>query len=287
MKSILTFVATFVFLQCFSQSESEQKYLVNSIMVSQDTLPNASIAAHYYTLRNNIDNKASSVYISDKPTMEQILDAAINLPSDFFLINKAGVMLYMLKIENKPERKFVLLTPPYMEKKELKCALKGEISENRANELIKEKYDPSARIEGQTLYFAGKKLKMITNQETKTKVQELIKSEKLIEPSLANPQVLTAAELRSLILIQSQKGGKLDFFSQIKGKEYDKAQLKPGVNTTNISKALYTWGKAVSDLGVASIDDAISIFTEFKKGEEPNGREQDYIRMGYTKILEK
>ena len=287
MKSILTFVASLVFLQCFSQSESEQKYLFNSVMVSEDTMPTASIAAHYYTLRNNIDNKASSVYISDRPTIEQILDAAIKLPSDFFLINKAGVMLYMLKIENNPERKFVLLTPPYMEKKELKCALKGEISENRATELIKEKYDPSARIEGQTLYFGGKKLKIISNQEIKSKVHELIKREKLIDPSIANARVLNATELRSLILSQSQKGGQLDFFSQIKGKEYDKAQLKPGVNTTNISKALYTWAKAVSDLGVTSVDDAISIYTEFKKGEEPNGREQDYIRMGFAKTLEK
>ena len=50
-----------------------------------------------------------------------------------------------------------------------------------------------------------------------------------------------------MVLTESKAGGKLDFFSEIKGHEYDGIQVKPGVFSTKIGIALYKWGRAFED----------------------------------------
>lgn len=94
----------------------------------------------------------------------------------------------------------------------------------------------------------------------------------LTTPDSAGVQLLTKPELRTLILKETKEGGKLDFFTPIKGKEYDGVQVKPGIFSTNIGMALYKWGRTTVDLGVRSVDDALSIFAEFKGRPLINGK---------------
>jgi hypothetical protein len=95
---------------------------------------------------------------------------------------------------------------------------------------------------------------------------------------------LTQAEIKSFILAETKQGGKLDFFTEIKGKEYNASQVKPGLFMTNIEMALYKWGKANFDLGIENVETALKIFEEFK-GKDLNRREKDLIPMGYTNDL--
>jgi hypothetical protein len=95
---------------------------------------------------------------------------------------------------------------------------------------------------------------------------------------------LTQAEIKSFILAETKQGGKLDFFTEIKGKEYNASQVKHGLFMTNIEMALYKWGKANFDLGIENVETALKIFEEFK-GKDLNRREKDLIPMGYTKNL--
>jgi hypothetical protein len=95
---------------------------------------------------------------------------------------------------------------------------------------------------------------------------------------------LTQAEIKSFILAETKQGGKLDFFTEIKGKEYNASQVKPGLFMTNIEMALYKWGKANFDLGIENVETALKIFGEFK-GKDLNRREKDLIPMGYTNDL--
>ena len=91
---------------------------------------------------------------------------------------------------------------------------------------------------------------------------------------------LSQEEIKSFILTETKEGGKLDFFTEIKGKEYNASQVKPGLFMTNIEIALYKWGKANFELGVKNVETALKIFEEFK-GKELNIREKDLIPMGF------
>ncbi len=96
----------------------------------------------------------------------------------------------------------------------------------------------------------------------------------------------TPTELRKLIIEKTQPGGRLDYFTPIKGKEYQAVAVKPNVITTQLAIALYKWGKACNAMGVNTVEDALSIFEEFK-GRKPDQREETYIKMGFNKELEK
>ncbi|MGC4041828.1 MAG: hypothetical protein QM710_13865 [Flavobacterium sp.] len=95
---------------------------------------------------------------------------------------------------------------------------------------------------------------------------------------------LSQAEIKSFILAETKEGGKLDFFTEISGKEYNASQVKPGLFMTNIEVALYKWGKANFELGVKNAKTALKIFEEFK-GRDLNSREKDLIPMGYRNEL--
>ncbi|GAB2869066.1 hypothetical protein GCM10027044_33630 [Hymenobacter ruber] len=102
---------------------------------------------------------------------------------------------------------------------------------------------------------------------------------------MAQSQHLTQAELRAIILKETQPGGKLDFFTAIKGHEYDGKQIKPGVYATASEFALYQWGRSVNELGVTSVEDAYSIFSEFK-GKPASAKAKATIELGFNKKLE-
>jgi hypothetical protein len=99
-----------------------------------------------------------------------------------------------------------------------------------------------------------------------------------------NKEKISQAEIKAFILAETKEGGKLDFFTKIKGIEYNGSQVKPGLIMTNIEMALYRWGKANSDLGVENTESALLIFEEFK-GKELSRREKELIPMGYRNDL--
>ncbi|MDO7876051.1 hypothetical protein Q5H93_15005 [Hymenobacter sp. ASUV-10] len=103
--------------------------------------------------------------------------------------------------------------------------------------------------------------------------------------SVSQSQLLTPAGLRATILKETQPGGKLDFFTAIKGHEYDGKQLKPGVYATASEVALYQWGRAVNESGIRSLEEAYSIFSEFK-GQPASARDKATIELGFNKKLD-
>jgi hypothetical protein len=92
--------------------------------------------------------------------------------------------------------------------------------------------------------------------------------------------------LKEKILRESKEGGKLDFFTEIKGHEFDGIEIKPRLFTTRIGIALYKWGKANYELGVGFVEEAHDIWKEFK-GRPINEREREYIKMGFNREFEK
>ena len=93
-------------------------------------------------------------------------------------------------------------------------------------------------------------------------------------------------DLKRQVLAETKEGGKLDYFTPIKGHEYDGVQIKPGLFSTKLGVALINWGTANYKAGIANVDDAFSIFSEYK-GRKINDREKEYIRKGFYRDLDK
>jgi hypothetical protein len=288
MKNLLTGLFLLLTLCCFSQTDHNGNPVFNSIPMGEDSLNGLRLLANYYTLQNNIDNKGSSVYISDRPTTDEIARAATNLPADFYVLLKDGTVIKMILINYYPRKRFFVITPGTPASKSYTNPLKGDIAENRANELVKAGYDPAAMIQGGKLSFDNKHYTITPNDATKRAVIALIKTEHLDVADSTAPatKMLSKDELRAKILAETKEGGKLDFFTPIKGKEMEGIQVKPGIFDTRIGIALYNWGKANYNLGVGTVDEALAIFAEFR-GRPVKFRETEYIKLGFEKGLER
>jgi hypothetical protein len=283
MKFLLTVTTFLITLSCFSQNDGNGNPVFNSIESGEDSLNGFRLLANYYTLQNNIDNKGSSVYIADKPTPDQIAKAATDLPADFFILSLNGSVVKMILVNTYPKKWFLVITPGEAEPKKYKNPLKGDIAENRANELIKAGYDPASGIADGKLRFNDNSYTIIPNVEIKKAIIDLINKEHLADT--AGVEMPSKEKTHADILKETKPGGTLDFFTPIKGHEYDAVQIKPGLFDSRIDIALYMWGKTNKDLGVATLDEAYAIFAEFK-GRALNVREKECIKLGFEKGLE-
>lgn len=287
MKKITIIILTILSLgQVFAQTDKNGNPVFNSVSTNEKAIDNFLLISNYYTLRNNIENKQSSVFISEKPTLDQIEKAAINLASDFFILTKESKMVVMVMLQNDPKREYMTILMSNKQQSTFPCKLTGDITENRANEIIQEKYDTTANIVNGKLKFNGKEFVIISNQQIEEAVWKLIKDEKLDKKKPSDIIMPSKKELKNYILTETKEGGKLDFFTEIKGKEFDGVQIKQGVFTTKQSVALYKWGRACYDLGVNTIEDVYEIYSEFKQ-KALNQRDKEYIKMGFDKEWEK
>ena len=289
MKKITIIILSFLTLslgQTFGQTDKNGNPVFNSVSTTEKSLDEFLLISNYYTLKNNIENKQSSVFVSENPTLDQVEKSAINLPSDFFILTKESKMVVMVMLQNDPKRQFMTIEMQTKQQSTFTCNLIGDITENRANEIIKEKYDTTATIENGKLKFNGKEFIIISNQEIEEAVSALIKKEKLNQKKPSDIMLPSKKEITLFILAETKHCGKLDFFTEIKGKEYDGVQIKQGVFTTKQSVALYKWGRACFDIGVNTVEDAYDIFAEHQ-GKPVNERDKEYIKAGFYKEWEK
>ena len=287
MKNLLMiiFVALSV-SSLFAQSDKNGNPIFNSIQTGESVKDKFLLISNYYTLKTNIENNKSSVFIAEKPTLDQIENAALSLASEFFILTKESKMVAMVVLTTNPKREFMAIEMSNRKQSTFPCNLVGDISENRANEIIAEQYDPKASIENGILKFNGKTFKIISNKEIENAVWTLIKKEKLDKKTPSEIIMPSKNELKIFILEETKLGGQLDFFTEIKGKENDGVQIEPGVYTTLQSIAIYKWGRACYDLGVNTIDDVHAIYSEFIK-KEVSARDKEYLKNGFDKEWEK
>jgi hypothetical protein len=286
VKQTLTFIAILLRLISFAQTDHNGNPVLNSLPMGEDSVGGCKLLANYYPLRNNIDNKTTSVYISDSPDIDQTAKAATQLPADFFILTRNNHIIKLILINNYPEKWILVSTPGESAPRRFRNPLKGDIGENRANELLRGHYDPSAAISDGNLSFNGKRYTITSNEEIRSAVITLIQKEHFDTDSSSSVVLPTRDELHKMILEQTREGGQLDFFTPIKGHEMEGIQIKPGLIDTRIGIALYQWGRACFDLGVVDVNEADAIFADFK-GRPLNIREKSYIKLGFEKGLEK
>lgn len=284
-----TFALLLFFFACsqiFAQTDQSGNPIFNSILTKEKALDDLVLSSNYYTLHNNIENSLSSVFIDENPSLDQIEKAASELPSEFFILTKENRIIVMISLIGESERSFLVNELESGKQNTYPVDLKGKITENRAKEIIRQEYDPEAKLENRILKFNGKEFEIIENQLIEKEVLALIKKKKLDKKKVSDYVIPSQEEIRSFVLSESKTGGELDFFTEIKGSEHDGVQIKPGLFTTKKSVALYQWGRACFDIGVNTLEDAFEIYEEFL-GEEPIDRDLDYIEMGFYKDWEK
>lgn len=284
-KSIITLLILFIITPLFAQVDSHGNPVFNSISTSEKQIENFTLISNYYTLKNNIENKKSSVFISSSPSINQIEQAALNLPSDYFLVTKDNKMIAMIMLLNKPKREFMIVLTATNQSITAECNLKGDITQNRANELLSENFEKATKIEGNLLTFNSNKHQIISEKDIEIAVVELIKKEKLLFKQSSNVVIQSQNDMKNFVIVESKNGGKIDFFTVIKGKENEGIQIKPGVYDTKLGLALYKWGHACFDIGINKIEDVFNIFTEVK-GLPITKKEKEYIKMGFNKELD-
>ncbi|WDF45188.1 hypothetical protein PQ459_09785 [Chryseobacterium sp. KACC 21268] len=286
MNKVYKFLMILLSLNLFSQTDRNGNPVFNSVTVSEEKLNGYQLNTNYYTIDNNINNKNSSVFMSENPTLDQVEKFATKLPSDFFLIVKDNSPINMVMVVENPDKKYFVINPSTGNSKTFECNLQGDITETRAKEIIEKKYDSTAKIIDNKLFFNNKEFKIISSDELKKGITKLIEKEKLNEGKASDLKIADKALLRKTIIDESKVGGKLDFFTEIKGQEMDGIQVKKGIFSTKQNIAIYKWGRANFEMGVNTFDDAIEIWGEIK-GRKANQREIDYIKMGFNKELEK
>jgi len=286
MKKIFFLALILASVVTFGQTDTNGNPVFNSVITNEEVIDGLTVISNYYTLKNNLENKGSTVYISDRPTLAEVSASAINLPSEFFLVAKDHAAVSLIMVRQYPKAQVVFVNPSNGDTKEFGLKAKGDITQNRAEEIIAQKYDPKAVITGNTLTFNGKKYAIISNIDIKKQVLELIFSEKLSQAAPSGMMVRTQAETKQYVIEQSAQGGEFDFFTAITGKEMDGVQIKPGIFTTKQSVALYQWGRACYETGVNTQEDALALFAEII-ARKLNQREEDYIKMGFNKEWEK
>lgn len=279
MKQLFSLLLLFTVTTTFAQTEKPGEPVVNFVDLGEVTINDYQLNTNYYTLKNNLSNRRSQAYVADRPTLAQLTAAALRMPSALFKISKNGNQLSMILFITGDANTFLVIDPLSKSQKAFRSALTGSITENRAKELVKEKYDAAAVIKGDQLTFNKAQYTIIAEAKIKAELISLVEKEGLSNEGPAGSK-LTYAQIHTHILAESKEGGKLDFFTPIKGKEYDERNLKPGVIAANISIALYEWGKANATLGVKSVQDALAYFAEVN-GRPVSNREIEYISLGF------
>lgn len=243
-KIIITVVVAFSIGLSIAQTDANGNPVFNSITTAERAIDDVLLISNYYTLRNNIENRGSSVFVTDTPTLDQIEHAAVNLPSDFFILTKDSRAITIIMLENSPERTFTIIEMATNQQSAHPCTLTGNITANRALELLEARYDSHANLENNVLSFNGKTLSVIPGNEIENAVVALITEKKLDKKKPSDIIIPSKSQLAAYILEETKEGGELDFFTEIIGKENDGIQIKPGVFSTRISIALYKWGRA-------------------------------------------
>lgn len=286
MKQLILILSCLATFSAFSQTDNNGNPVFNSQQIEEIPLEkDYKLILNYYTLANNIENPLTSVYISKEPTNDEIIKAATEIMSYNFLLLKGQNIVDLIAINEIPNREFNVLNQATGKNKIFESEIKGNISEDRANEIIQNEYDKLAKIENGKLYFNGKTHTIYSKKTLVNEVKKLIQKQKLLKDKVSEIKIPTKKQLEEYIIEETKEGGQLDFFTEIKGKEYNGVQIKPGIIATLEGIAFYKWGRANYDIGVNTYQDAIEIYSKIK-GRELNEKEKTYIESGFNKKWE-
>ncbi len=233
----------------YSQLDKNGNPIFNSEKIENLSFENLEIISNYYPIKDNINNKQSSVFISENPTSDEYWNFSTKLPSYYFMILDQGNISGMLILIPKEDHSFFynVIMPHTNEKFQIPSKLKGDISENRAKELSGiEK--TKAIINNGVLKFNNKDFKIVRYNDVIEEVKSITK-----EKIIGNPASETS-NIEEYIKTES-KGGKLDFKNTVEKNNGAFINFE-GVIYNQKDFTILMWGAAVKQIGITELKKA-------------------------------
>lgn len=266
MKQISLIILTVITLtSAYAQVDNHGNPVFNSEIISEEHLEGFELTSSYYTIGNNISNKGSSVYVSDNPALSDYLKFARELPSHFFIVHQGQNVLLSIILMPKIEDSntiFIhhLINPVNGKSMQLPCNVSGEVTEKRADELLKLKVDTSAKIidlpmEGKGLLFDGIVYRIQPYDKVKEEVILLLNELAAPEEEIKDPVEYIKKETI---------GGELDFNKILEAQEQT-LFLQDGIAYNKKDFAIFMWGAKVKMLGIGSSKKAVKLWEEINK----------------------
>ena len=218
-----------------------------------------TLIVEYYPIRDNIDNKNSSLYFYESPTKDNYLFWAQNMFSYQFTVKKEGniylnVTLNQKNREGESEFFYNISSPRIGYYKTIPCTIKGDITEQRANELVINQYDKEAKI------YTKDSVKYCQFNDSELIIQPFLDIEKEVLSIIQKYKLRNENNIEINDTIEYIKnetiGGRLDF---------EKFMIGYGSMDAEYKTHLYSmkmWGYAVKELGVKNYEKAIELWEE-------------------------
>lgn len=260
-KQLLIFIlATFLTSSnLYSQLDKNGNPIFNSEKIESFNFENVEIISSYYTIKDNIDNKQSSVFINENPSLDNYWNFSSKLPSYYFMIVDKEIVKGMLMLIPKKEDDsffYNIVIPSKNENFQIASKLKGKITENRAKELVGIK-KVNAIINDDVLKFSNNDFQILKYHDVIEEVK-IIAKEKIID-NHDNEN----SNIEEYIKTES-KGGKLDFKSTVE--KYDGAFINfKGILYNKKDFAILMWGAAVKKNGIKELNKAQSLWQEINE----------------------
>jgi hypothetical protein len=184
-KALFTLLTACFVVTAFGQTtDSINKPTFNSKLITDEPVDDYELLTKYYTIENNISNKNSTVYLSDKPTVAEYAKFAITQPSYFFVIHKGAIIKLEITLQQKKEGdvttfSYVIVNPGSGQRLEVPSRVPGQISEGRVQELEKTRLDRTSQIMeqpmGKVYSFNGTQYSIQSFAEIKAELLGLVK----------------------------------------------------------------------------------------------------------------
>lgn len=278
--SIITIVLFFVSPKLFSQIDKNGNPVFNSLNIEKIKFENIEIVSNYYTIKDNIDNQSSSVFINEKPTTEDYINFSTKLPSYFFMIVDKGNVLGMAMLIPKIEDDsffYNVVIPSENSSFQIPSQLKGKITEHRAKEILDIK-NAKAKIKKTIFKYNDKNFEILQYDkiiaELKNIVLAKITTEKNVEKN----------NIEEYIKTESKEGGKLDFKNTVE--KYDGAFVAfDGIMYNKKDFTILMWGASVNQVGIKDFAKTQALWEEInnRKLTEP---ELKALKKGFETKLE-
>ncbi|WP_223606480.1 hypothetical protein [Chryseobacterium sp. OSA05B] len=243
----------------YAQLDKNGNPIFNSEKIENFTLENVEIISSYYTIKNNIDNKQSSVFINENPTSDNYWSFSSKLPSYYFMIVDKGNVKGMLMLIPKSEDDsffYNVVIPSKNESFQIPSKLKGKITENRAKELVNIKKN-NAIIKNDVLKFNNKDFQILKYNDVVEEVKNIVKEKFIDNHDDEN------SNLEKYIKTES-KGGKLDFKNTVE--KYETAFINfDGIMYNKKDFAILMWGAAVKKTGITELNKAQLLWEEINE----------------------
>ncbi|WBV61812.1 hypothetical protein PFY12_06730 [Chryseobacterium camelliae] len=257
--SIFIFLIFITSSNLYAQLDKNGNPIFNSEKIENINFEGFEIVSSYYTIKDNVDNKQSSVFINENPNLDDYWNFSTKLPSYYFMVvDKGNIKGMLILIPKEEDHSFFynVVIPNKRENFQIPSKLKGNITENRAKELADIK-KTKAIINNDVLKFNNKDFQFIKYNDVIEEVKNIAKEKIIVNHKDENSNIEEYIKAES-------KGGRFDFKNTVE--KYDGSLINfDGVMYNKKDFAILMWGAAVKKAGITELNKAKLLWQEINE----------------------